>query len=368
VPDASPYLGEMRDSAAKTIFVVTLHGDRGPYSRADLIEAVRAGDVQRGDQARSAFGRPLGTVAQVLGSPSSDRAPIIGRSGTPPPRPAAKPIVEPKPWRVPLLIALVVVILIAGLMAARPGADPLPPPVVQPTSQAPEPGPPATAPIPQPPTAAIGDVLPGLAEANGFRLVCDLDLRQLGSKFSYRIDNRSRAGTFDRIAYLVELTTGKGPNHYVWTAMDAFTTDGRRIGVPTLSSKGFFQTAVTNLQVRSNAPGVTAGDFPSGNIEFWPCFYKQARSKDYPTASNSAYDFSDTPTLADDGRVTAGYGCMQVHNPDLKQTLFAINHWDAGKTADLGLGNAPGPNPDWTFIGNADSYSRARLRVLIRPR
>ena len=34
--------------------------------------------------------------------------------------------------------------------------------------------------------------------------------------------------------------------------------------------------------------------------------------------------------------------------------------------ADLGIGNQPTGNPDWTFAGNAGSYQVKRLRVLVR--
>ncbi len=51
---------------------------------------------------------------------------------------------------------------------------------------------------------------------------------------------------------------------------------------------------------------------------------------------------------------------------DAKQTLFALNHWQAGSGADLGIGNQPENNPDWTFASNAGSYTAKRLRVLVR--
>lgn len=375
----------MRDSAAKTYYVITLQGDRGPFNRADLIEAVHAGEVRREDQARSAFGRPLGTVAQVLGSPTSDRAPISRMA--PPPVPPGN---ASRPWLVPLMIALVVIALVAGLMMARapastPAASPQPLPTEpdKPSPAAPKPAPTKPAPAKaapvrparpaQPahtlPDTATGDVLPFLVEAKGYRLVCDLDLRRLGKDFTYQADHRSRTGLFDRIAYLVELSTPGGPARYVWAAMDAFTDHGERIGLPTLASKGFFQLPVANLQVRSNKPGVTNGDFPSGgNIEFWPCGYSPHRAGAWPAASTKLYDFSDSPTLQKDGSAAADYGCMQVHNAALKQTLFAINNWNAGKKADVGLGSSSGKHPDWTFAANAESYDHARLRVLIRPR
>jgi sialate O-acetylesterase len=57
---------------------------------------------------------------------------------------------------------------------------------------------------------------------------------------------------------------------------------------------------------------------------------------------------------------------MQVHNHQARQTLFALNHWSEGQRADLGIGNQPAGNPDWTFAGNAGSYAAKRLRVLVR--
>jgi len=73
------------------------------------------------------------------------------------------------------------------------------------------------------------------------------------------------------------------------------------------------------------------------------------------------WDFGDEPAGAADG-----YGSMQVHNHDAKQTLFAINHWKEGSRADVGIGNQSKDNPDWTFAANAGSYKAKRLRVLVR--
>ena len=55
---------------------------------------------------------------------------------------------------------------------------------------------------------------------------------------------------------------------------------------------------------------------------------------------------------------------MQVHNHDAKQTLFALNHWREGSDADLGIGNQPKENPDWTFAGNAGLWA---VQALARP-
>jgi sialate O-acetylesterase len=58
---------------------------------------------------------------------------------------------------------------------------------------------------------------------------------------------------------------------------------------------------------------------------------------------------------------------MQVHNGAARQTVFAINNWKAAAGADLGIGNSTGKTLDWTFTGNAHTYTVKRLRVLVRP-
>lgn len=372
----------MPDPAAKTIYVVTLRGDRGPYSRADLAEALRAGEVGGQDQARSAFGRPLGTVDQVLRGPSSDRSPAER-----PVVPRAAPTVRGgrRPWLAPLLVGAALLTLVVAMMALRGGGhDPPPVPAVQPTIPAAPPArtPAETPPAPEKPTQPaqaekpaaspkpqLRDALPGIAEARGFRLVCDLDLLKLGRNFSYRVNNRDASKVpFDRVAYLVELSTAADGDRHIWVAMDAFTKDAVRTTVPTPHTKAFFQTPVRNLQVRSNHPGIPAGDHAEGNIEFWPCDYGEAASATVPGASNTLFDISDSPRLGQDGKAGEGYGCMQVHLTKQRLTLFAINNWREGRKADLGIGNCPGRHPDWTFAANAGSFSHARLRVLIRPK
>jgi sialate O-acetylesterase len=109
---------------------------------------------------------------------------------------------------------------------------------------------------------------------------------------------------------------------------------------------------------------ITTGmNLAGGNIEFWPNNYGAGNSANVPNASGDVFDFGDQP--ADP---VNGYGSMQIHNHAAKQTLFAINHWSMGNTADIGIGNQSKGNPDWTFAGNAGSYKAKRLRVLIRPK
>jgi sialate O-acetylesterase len=200
-------------------------------------------------------------------------------------------------------------------------------------------------------------------EAKDYKLVYDLDLAKLGPTITYDVNNRAKIQQpFDRIAYFLELQGADGNTQYLYVSMDAFTDALDKIGVPTVSSGAHFQQNVANMNVYSNAKGIVARTgLAGGNIEFWPNNYGPANSANVPNASAQVWDFGDEPAEPVDG-----YGSMQIHNHDARQTLFALNHWREGSHADLGIGNQPTDNPDWTFAGNAGSYQAKRLRVLVR--
>jgi sialate O-acetylesterase len=202
-------------------------------------------------------------------------------------------------------------------------------------------------------------------EAKQYQLVYDFDLGKLGAEIAYTFDYRDKIKSgFDRVAYFLELRKGEGETQFVYVSMDAFTDSLDKIGVPTLKSGAQFQQRVNNLNVVSNVKGIVTGTgLRGGNIEFWPGNYGQANSAQVPNASSQVYDFGDEPAAPEDG-----YGSMQVHNFEARQTLFAINHWREGGKADLGIGNAATANPDWTFVGNADSWTAKRLRVFVRAK
>lgn len=210
------------------------------------------------------------------------------------------------------------------------------------------------------------DFLPRIEEAAAYSLVCDLDLAQLGPAPRYDVDERKQIKRrFDRIAYLLELQPARGAASYVWVSMDAFTKDAALIAVPTPASGAHFQQSVKNLRVVTNAEGLTAGEGLEGHIEFWPNNYGPANGAQVRHASGKIWDFGDDP-----GQPVDGYGCMQVHNPAARQTLFAVNHWKAGGGADIGLGNSDldARSTDWTFAANGAGYSHKRLRILVRFR
>ncbi len=216
-----------------------------------------------------------------------------------------------------------------------------------------------TKPLPPPPPGSVAATVP---EARDYQLVYDLNLGRLAKEIVYDEDNHAKiTQPFDRIAYFIELRRNDGEPQWLYVSMAAFTTEIKKIGVPTLASGASFQCNVASMNVYSNVSGIVAGTgIVGGNIEFWPNNYGPHNAKNVPNADSGKYDFGDQMTAPLDG-----YGSMQVHNHDAKQTLFAVNHWPAGTRADLGIGNNLNGHPDWTFTGNAGSYKTKRLRVLV---
>jgi sialate O-acetylesterase len=200
-------------------------------------------------------------------------------------------------------------------------------------------------------------------EAKNYKLVYDLDLAKVGPNPVYGIDNSATIKSgFDRIAYCVEVEGADGQTQFVYVSMDAFSHNLSTIGIPTAQCGARFQQNITHMNVYSNVKGIATGaDLAGGNIEFWPNNYSPNNAASVPGASSQVYDFGDEPSDPTDG-----YGSMQVHNHDAKQTIFAVNHWREGDKADIGIGNQSQGNPDWTFAGNAGSYKSKRLRVLVR--
>jgi sialate O-acetylesterase len=199
-------------------------------------------------------------------------------------------------------------------------------------------------------------------ESKDYQLVYDLDLNRAGHEIHWDVDNRAKiSGTFDRVAYFLDLQDTSGVYQSVYVSMDAFADSLDKIGVPTAESGAHFQQNVAHLDVFSNVKGVVTGtNLDGGNIEFWPNNYGPDNSASVPNASSSVYDFGDQPSDPADG-----YGSMQVHNHEARQTIFAFNHWREAQGADLGIGNAPTDNPDWTFAKNAGTYKSKHLRIYV---
>jgi len=203
-------------------------------------------------------------------------------------------------------------------------------------------------------------------EADEYQLVYDADLAKLSrDPIEYTEDRTADvSGPFKRVAYFLELGKTEGTaDQYLYVSMDAFTNDPKQLGIPNFPSKINHQKRVANLKVVSNVDGVKTGDaLAKGHIEFWPNNYEPANRKNVPGAAPNVYDMGDKCV-----QPVNGYGCMQVHNLDTKQTLFAINKFNGGQNADIGIGNSAGKTKDWTFTSAGNQYKHKRLRVLVKP-
>ncbi|MCA9043407.1 MAG: choice-of-anchor D domain-containing protein [Planctomycetaceae bacterium] len=216
-------------------------------------------------------------------------------------------------------------------------------------------------------------VYQNVAAASDYQLVYDLPIGvsdNLHTNVPYTVDNSASIanGSFNRIAYYLELDTGSGLQ-WVFVSADAFTTITSEIGVPSIAgSNKVFQEILSNMDVISNVPGVVTGTgLSTGNIEFWPFDYGGNNVTGIPNAT-STYDFGDQNAFA------GQFGSMQIHNHDLDgagpgnsgQTIFALNRFNANGTAhDIGIGTNPGLFPDWTAQSNAGIYTVKNLQILV---
>jgi sialate O-acetylesterase len=146
----------------------------------------------------------------------------------------------------------------------------------------------------------------------------------------------------------------------VYVSVDAFVNNAALIGVPTSASGEFYQMDLSSMNVDSDVPGIVTGTgLSTGNIEFWPSNYSTNNDVGVPNASSGVYDWGDGGA-----NNSVGYGSMQIANYGSSQMLFSFNDWNSG-TPDLGIGNQSTGNPDWTFAGNAGSYTVKNLDILV---
>ena len=202
--------------------------------------------------------------------------------------------------------------------------------------------------------AAVPELEQLVPDAKDFELIYKLNPK--GKKILQLDNSETLKGKLTRIGYLLKLTDKQGQMSWAYAEMDPFTQELYKTGLPT-SGTGVIQTQVTNFKVASNVPGVENGTFEKGNIEFWSLNFGPHNSKKIPGASSKDYDFGDMP--AADGN----YGCMQIHNYLKKQTVIGFSGFPK-PSRDLGIGNNPSGNPDWTFSKSGNKYKSAELFVV----
>jgi len=189
-----------------------------------------------------------------------------------------------------------------------------------------------------------------------------------GVPVAYAADNTAAfpTGSFTRVAYCLELVRADTTSDWVYASFDAagFTNDSTKLGVPNTASGEYYNfqnTAISNMNVYSNVGSIVQGaGIATGNVEFWPSNYGGGNDYGVPGANGGVFDFGDGGS-----NTGAGHGSMQIHNYGAAQTLFAYNAWGAARTSELGIGNQPSGNPDWTFNeANIGTYASRTLRIL----
>lgn len=213
---------------------------------------------------------------------------------------------------------------------------------------------------------ASADAPDDVPEAADYELLYRLDIPDAAAfntnGVPYGTDRAEAIGTFDRVGWYLELQREGEPRRWVWVSGRAFTSVPAAVGVPYTGTGGGFQRSLDEMNVRSNAPGITQRTDHTGWLEFWATNYGAMNSARVPGASDTIYDHGDQPI--DSG----GYGSMQVHDVSAATTLFAYNRWGiGGGDSDLGIGNSDGEHRDWTFVGSAREYTLKRLSVYVRP-
>jgi regulation of enolase protein 1 (concanavalin A-like superfamily) len=117
----------MSSSEARLYFVMTVKGDLGPYSKQELRVQLRERSFAATDRVRNAFGRPLGSVSEVLGNVSQ----TIQAPPSPTPASSRRPAKSATPWPIIAVAAgIIVVLLLLWLTSGRNSPPPAP---VQPT-------------------------------------------------------------------------------------------------------------------------------------------------------------------------------------------------------------------------------------------
>ena len=171
---------------------------------------------------------------------------------------------------------------------------------------------------------------------------------------AYTVNNSGSIaiGSYDRIGYYVEVTSGTQAGQFVYVSMDAFDANAARIGLPhNVNNPVARQTIVANANIYSNNGSIVTGTgVNSVNLEMWPSNYGTGTTGTIPGGSGSTFDFNDSGF-----NTAAGHGSFQIHNFTAGQTLFGWSDWggsNVSSASEFGIGNATllsEPHPDWTF-------------------
>ncbi|MEM7028117.1 MAG: LamG-like jellyroll fold domain-containing protein [Chloroflexota bacterium] len=200
-------------------------------------------------------------------------------------------------------------------------------------------------------------------EAIDYSIVYGLNLPEnadyLVTAPDYFIDRSDVVGSYDRVAYYLELQSmATGAITWVYVSIPRLTLDPDLIGIPITSNDVSFERTTSDMVVLSNDPNIVTGTIETGNVEFWP--------GDSNPSADSGLGGSNTSHDFDDQQGDGNRGSFQIHNYGAGQTIIAWNGWGDSTADDLGIGNHNGTHPDWTNAANSNDYNLRRLYVLAR--
>ena len=156
-----------------------------------------------------------------------------------------------------------------------------------------------------------------------------------------------------RVRYRMELTVA-GSAKYAEATFDAWAglapADLRVPADDSSANRFVVQRNVANLTVDSNYGTVTNGVGLAGRLELWPYNYSPSVSGLVPAGNGGTYDFDDIPSVN-----TNGHGSFQVHNTTNAQTVLAWNMHRNSGPPEIGFGNQPSGQPDWTSSSSLGS-------------
>jgi hypothetical protein len=168
--------------------------------------------------------------------------------------------------------------------------------------------------------------------------------------------------SFSRVRYRMSVRVNSATNYvetdfYKWNTASIST-----LKIPVLGASAFsVQTNVTDLNTYSDNSNVTIGKSLNGRLEIWPNDYSNSASGLFsPVPASTLYDYDDTINAA------GSYGSFQVHDITNSKTVFAWNNHGSGLTPNIGFGNAPSGDSDWTFCTTiCASPSNFNLQIFI---
>jgi hypothetical protein len=227
------------------------------------------------------------------------------------------------------------------------------------------------------PAAVVTDVSPGglLGYSQLYELNIPNSFNFQTGGVPYTTDNTGTIlyDSYSRVAYYFEVQRnashpeGAGPREWVWASFDVWDQDAQfpsKIGVPN-SGTGIVEngTVVNNMNVESNAPGITTGTGQTGLLEFWASNYNPNGGGQYGS-SDTLWDWKDSG-----GDSSSGYGSMQIANitnSGSEHMLFGFNNFRG--SGAMGIGTQSTGEPDWTFGPNASTYDVKNIEIWVGGR